>query len=208
MTPKPISSAYFVNPFPSVCVSVCVSLLSLLGKGSVNCIDSFVARQRLGEHVLAATNTRNNRRIVVRVIFCAAHALWKAGLWICLCIVAREILGKDVPTTTKNCWRRRFLCGPFLIKGESVGLCTPLSLLGNNSVKSFRRQRRNVEGVFSMRPVSYQRKGGNYFFPELLVLSHDTTIRVFQFFTSHIKLWACSYSGTYCRSADHSGRTV
>jgi hypothetical protein len=57
---------------PSVCVSV--SLLSFLGKGSVNCI-FFVTRQRLGKHVPAATNTRYNRRIVGLVC-----------LWVCLCI--------------------------------------------------------------------------------------------------------------------------
>jgi hypothetical protein len=56
-----ISTAYFINPsHQSVCLS-CVSLLSLLGKGSVNGIPPFGARQRLGEHVPAATNTRNNR---------------------------------------------------------------------------------------------------------------------------------------------------
>jgi hypothetical protein len=42
---------------PSVCVSVCVSLLSLLGNGSVKCLRHFIARQRLDEHIPAATNT-------------------------------------------------------------------------------------------------------------------------------------------------------
>jgi hypothetical protein len=31
-------------------------------------------------------------------------------------IVARQRLGKHVPTATKNCWGRRFLCGPCRIK--------------------------------------------------------------------------------------------
>jgi hypothetical protein len=39
------------------------------------CIPPVVARQRLGKHVPAATNTRNNRRIVERM-----------RVWICLCI--------------------------------------------------------------------------------------------------------------------------
>jgi hypothetical protein len=52
---------------PSVCVSACVFLLSLQGKDLVKCILPFIARQRLGEHVPTATNTRNNRRIVGRV---------------------------------------------------------------------------------------------------------------------------------------------
>jgi hypothetical protein len=83
---------------PSVCVSVCVSVLSLLGKGSVKCIPLFVAGQRLGNHVPVATKRRNNRRIAVGVC-----------LWVCL--------------------------------------CSHLLLLGNNSVKTFPRQRRIVGGV-------------------------------------------------------------
>jgi hypothetical protein len=33
-------------------------------------------------------------------------------------IVARQLLGKYVPASTKNYWRRRFLRGPCLIKGN------------------------------------------------------------------------------------------
>jgi hypothetical protein len=62
------------------------------------CTPPIVAKQRLGKHVPAATNTRNNRRIIGCVC-----------LWVCLCI--------------------------------------PLLLLGNNSVKSFRRQKRIFRGV-------------------------------------------------------------
>jgi hypothetical protein len=65
MASEPISTAYFINP--SISLSVCVSLLSLPGKGSVKCIPPLVARQRLGKHVPAATNTHNNRKIVGRV---------------------------------------------------------------------------------------------------------------------------------------------
>jgi hypothetical protein len=39
-------------------VCLCVSLPSLLGKGSVNCIPPFVARQRLRENVATAMNTQ------------------------------------------------------------------------------------------------------------------------------------------------------
>jgi hypothetical protein len=89
---------------PSVCMSVCVSLLPLVRTGSVKCIPPFIARQRLGKYVPAATNAHNNRRIVVRV---------------------------------------------------SVGLCIPLSLLCNNSVKISPRQRGIVGGVFrAVRVVS------------------------------------------------------
>jgi hypothetical protein len=54
---------------PSVCVSVFVSLMCLLGIGSVKCIPPIVARQRPGKDAPAATNIRINtrRRIVRRV---------------------------------------------------------------------------------------------------------------------------------------------
>jgi hypothetical protein len=44
----------------------------------------------------------------------------------------------------KNCWTHRFLCGSYRIKGESVGLCIPLSLQGKCSVNTFLRQRRII----------------------------------------------------------------
>jgi hypothetical protein len=48
----------------SVCVSIRVSRLSLLGNGSVRCIIPFAARQRLGKHVPVATNTLNNDELL------------------------------------------------------------------------------------------------------------------------------------------------
>jgi hypothetical protein len=60
--------------FPSVFMPVYVSLLSLIGKDSIKCI-RFIARQRLGKHIPAATNTRNNRRIVGRVCLCIPLSL-------------------------------------------------------------------------------------------------------------------------------------
>jgi hypothetical protein len=53
---------------PSVCVSVCVSLLSLQGDGSVECNPPFSARQRLSKHIPAATNIPSNRRTGGRVV--------------------------------------------------------------------------------------------------------------------------------------------
>jgi hypothetical protein len=86
MAREPNSAIYFINPsHQSVCLHTC--------------IPPFIARQRLSRHVSAATNTRNNRRIVGRVC-----------LWVCLYTI-------------------------------------PLSLLGDNSVKTFLRQRRIAEGV-------------------------------------------------------------
>jgi hypothetical protein len=71
----------------SVCVSVCISLLSLhrirLGK----VYHSFVTSQRLGKHVPPATNARKNRKIVGYVC-----------LWVCL-YISLSLLGEDVPAT-------------------------------------------------------------------------------------------------------------
>jgi hypothetical protein len=66
------------------------------------CILPIVARQWRGKYIPAATNTRNNTRIVEHGIFFAVRVI-KESLW--------------------------------------VSLCIPLSLLGNNSVKTFPRQR-------------------------------------------------------------------
>jgi hypothetical protein len=37
-------------------------------------------------------------------------------LYVYLRITARQRLCKDIPATTKNCWRRRFICGPWRVK--------------------------------------------------------------------------------------------
>jgi hypothetical protein len=52
---------------PPISLSVWLSLLSLLGKGSVKWIPPFTVRQRLDKHVPAATNTSNFIRIVESV---------------------------------------------------------------------------------------------------------------------------------------------
>jgi hypothetical protein len=41
-----------------------------------------VAREQLGKHAPAATNTRNNRRIVEGVVFYAVHVVLKGDLWV------------------------------------------------------------------------------------------------------------------------------
>jgi hypothetical protein len=113
---------------PLVCVSVCVSLLSLQGNCSVKCIPHFVAKQCLGKHVPAVTNTCNSRRIVEHVAVC---------------------------------------------------LCIPLSLLGNNLVKTFPRNKKLLEASFSMRSMSYQRDVGECFFPERLVFWYDKCLTAY-----------------------------
>jgi hypothetical protein len=55
---------------------------------------------------------------------------------------------KRIHETNKNYWTRRFLCGSCRIKGESVGLCIPLSLRGKGSENTFPLQRRIVGIVF------------------------------------------------------------
>jgi hypothetical protein len=81
---------------PSVCASVCVSILLLQSNGSVKCIPPFGARQRLGKHVSAATNTPNNRRIVGLIIFYAVRVLSKESLGVCLCIPLSLLGNKSV----------------------------------------------------------------------------------------------------------------
>jgi hypothetical protein len=93
---------------PSVCVSVCVSLISLLRNGPVKCILPFIARQRRGKHFAAAKNICKNKELLDACVYESAYSL----------IVARQQLGKDLPAATKNYWRRRFLCGPCRIKGK------------------------------------------------------------------------------------------
>jgi hypothetical protein len=61
---SPLSSEYLTNRSHW---SSCRCAYSLLDKGSVKCIPHFNAKKRLGKHVPAATNTRNNRRTVGRV---------------------------------------------------------------------------------------------------------------------------------------------
>jgi hypothetical protein len=68
-------------------------------------------------------------------------------------VVARQRLGKHVPSATNTCNSgtagRVILCAVRVLSMESlwVCLCIPLSLLGKNSVKTFPRQRRIVGGV-------------------------------------------------------------
>jgi hypothetical protein len=111
--PETIPIVYFLNPSHQCvcvceCVSICVSLLLLLGKGSVKCIPLFIARQRVGENVPAATNTRRifgpvslcvllsllrnrsvktfprQRRIVADVVFYAVRVVSKESGWLVL----------------------------------------------------------------------------------------------------------------------------
>jgi hypothetical protein len=84
MAPEPISAAYFINPSLQS-VSVCVSLLSLQDNDWV--IRRFGARQRIGKHVAAATNTGNNRIIFGRVC-----------LWVCLRIPLSPLGNNPVKT--------------------------------------------------------------------------------------------------------------
>jgi hypothetical protein len=87
MTTEPISGIIHKS-LPSVFVSVCVSHLSLLDKGSVKCIFLRFARQRLGKHVPAEKGyTRNNRRILEHVY-----------LWICLFILVSLLRNNLVNT--------------------------------------------------------------------------------------------------------------
>jgi hypothetical protein len=80
---------YFINP---ISLSACVSLLLFPSEGSVNCNPPFFARQRLGKHFPVATNTRNNRRTVGHVRFCAIRVLSKS---VCGYVCPLSLLGNN-----------------------------------------------------------------------------------------------------------------
>jgi hypothetical protein len=118
----------------------------LLANGSET---TFVSRQGLDKHVPAANNTRNNKRIVGRIIFYAVCELSQESLWACLRTptVARQQIGKHVPTTTNrrnnrtHFWTCNSLWGLCYYQRRAWG-CTPCppALLGNNSVNTFPRR--------------------------------------------------------------------
>jgi hypothetical protein len=70
MAPKPISTAYFINPsHQSMCLYV---------------YPSMIVRQRLGKNFTAATNARNNSIIVGRVVLYAVRVVSKESRWLFL----------------------------------------------------------------------------------------------------------------------------
>jgi hypothetical protein len=79
------------------------------------------------------------------------------SLCVCMCIppiAARQRFGRHVPMAINTRNKGRFVgdvvfCTVRVVSQESlwVCLCIPLSLLGNDSVNMFLRQRRIVEGV-------------------------------------------------------------
>jgi hypothetical protein len=61
MAPEPISAAYFINPSHQfVCLYVYPHIVA---KQGLKFISRLIARQQLGKHVPAETNTRSNRRV-------------------------------------------------------------------------------------------------------------------------------------------------
>jgi hypothetical protein len=85
------------------------------------------ARQRLGEHFPAATNRRNNGRIVGSIIFCADRVLSKKSMLVSVCILLSLLGNGSVKTFPrqrihtqqyKNCWTRLFVCDPCRIEGK------------------------------------------------------------------------------------------
>jgi hypothetical protein len=73
----------------------------------------YVATLWLCKNVTAAANTHTNRKYVGHG--CVSYVRKFCGS-VCCPAVVRERPGKHVPTATRNCWRRRFLCGPCRIK--------------------------------------------------------------------------------------------
>jgi hypothetical protein len=108
--PESISTAYFINPSQqSVCLYVYP--LSFLRNGSVNTFPWQSICAKIVELFEASFSTRSvsYQRTLNRSVCVSPN-------------VARQRLGKQVPETTKNCWRRHFPYGPCLKKGQSVGL--------------------------------------------------------------------------------------
>jgi hypothetical protein len=83
--------------FPSVCVSICVSPLSLLGNGSVN------------------TSSRQRIHPITEEL-CGPCRIKGGSVGLCILpIVVRQWLGKHV-LAAKNCWRHRFSAVPVISK--------------------------------------------------------------------------------------------
>jgi hypothetical protein len=92
------AESVFHKFFPSVCVSARASLLSLLGKGSVNTFP----RQRIHATIKELLDALSYMRSVsYQKIICGVVC---ASPYRCYGKVS-----KDVPAATKNYWRRRFL---------------------------------------------------------------------------------------------------
>jgi hypothetical protein len=95
----------FLKSLPSVCVSVSVIPLSLLGKCLVNTFPLQRIHARIEELLDKSFSVRfvsYKRRVSVFSVYPF--------------IVARQRLGKIIPAVRKNCWSCRFLCGPCRIK--------------------------------------------------------------------------------------------
>jgi hypothetical protein len=90
------------------------------------CVSPIVVRQLLGIDVPTATNARNKEQLLDASYLCGPFRIKEESLGLSVYppIVARHWPGKHVPAAMKNCWRRRFLCGPCHIK-ESRRLVIP-----------------------------------------------------------------------------------
>jgi hypothetical protein len=90
---------------------------------------------------------------------------------VCVCIppiVARQRLGKMYPFIARQRLDRHVTAATNATIGH-VCLCASLSLLGNNSVKTFSRQKEVFKASFSERCGSDERKAGDSSFPRLVV---------------------------------------
>jgi hypothetical protein len=109
---------------PSVCVFVCVSLLPLLDKGSVQRIPLFIARQRLSKHVTMEMNISKNIKNVGRIILHMVCVSSKECLWVsvspCCCYVKTRMFPQQ--------WRivgGVIFCAAYVISKESRQLVLP-----------------------------------------------------------------------------------
>jgi hypothetical protein len=117
MAHEPLSTAYFINPFhQSACLYVYHRVL-LLGNGSV---DMFP-----WQRIHASTEELWEASFSIESL--SYHRTACGSVY--LLIVAMQWLGKHVPATTKTCWRRCFLCGPFRDKGKWAIISSQKSFL-------------------------------------------------------------------------------
>jgi hypothetical protein len=115
----------WTNLYETLCVhhGTWAHLNSLLHKSlSLVCVpvsvSPIVARQRLGNYVPAATNTRGTTEESLDAWFSMRSMSYQRR--VCGSVypygVDRQRLGKDILAATRNCWRRRFICDPCRIK--------------------------------------------------------------------------------------------
>jgi hypothetical protein len=115
----------------------------------------------------------------------------------CICIpliIPRQQLGKHVPPAKKS-HKNRGIVGRVVFyavrvvskKSLWVYLCIPLSLLGNDSVNTFPRQRIIVGGVVLLAVCPCQRKVGTYSFPVIQISKYSLCTEAVPMYSHYVE---------------------